>query len=320
MDEMLLGNSAYLKEDYVKRKFMDTWEELCQVLRIPSTIEVEHEDTEESCSTSYPEINRRVQRLLKTDEFPDYVDICDLVERCNTKHKLGISITEKLQISEKLFKAVGKVIKSRRSRDYRAHFGSHLTDLVKMDDDPAIGNSSLLEQLQKSADEGQRLMQTLVDSFVVKQEVEQEKKGEASPQGDSCNEEEEGEEGEEEEGEEEEGEEECRVESEKGSSDEEEGMAAKRIKLDAENGVSSSPGQGSPGPGDLGESAKSPATSGLQDKSPAMSRVQNGEGSESSSIDVGTEQATSTTAATEILITDSEGDDDNEVVVITDSD
>lgn len=347
MDEMLLGSSAYLKEDYVKRKFMDTWEELCKLLRIPSTIEVAHEDKEESCSTSYPEINRRVQRLLRTDEFPDYVDICDLVERCNTKYELGISLTEKMQISEKLFKAVGKVIKSRRSRDYRAHFGSHLTDIVKMEDDPAIGDSSLLEQLQKSTDEGQKLMQSLVDNFVVKQ-AEQEKKGGASPQGDSCHEEEGGGGGEEEEGgeeegegEEEEGEEACRVDSEedvleKGSSEDEGTAAAKRIKFDVDtaNGSHSSSTQGPPASGvqeggatsevleggaTLAVQEGNPSTSGVQDQRPPTSGVQDQpptlSDSSNNCIDVGTEHNISR-RTTEIIIPDS----DSDVVIISDSD
>lgn len=320
MEDMLSGSSAYLKEDYVKRKFMDTWEELCSLLRIPSTIEVAHDEMEaDTYSTPYPEINRRVQRLLKSDEFPDYVDMCDLVDRCNTKHNLGISLTEKMQLSEKLFKAVGKVIKCRRSRDYRAHFGSHLTDLVKMEDDPAIEDRVLLDQLQKSLDQGQKLMQTLVDDFVVKQEVEVERKGEASPQGDSCNEEEEeGEEGGE--GEEEEGEEEgeeggvvCEVESEEEKvSSEDEKPLVKKMKLDPDtpNGVSPS------------SSTQSPPTSGaLEDGGSSHGSPTSGalEDSGSSSIDVGTaedEQIPSITTS-KIIIPDSDSDD---VVVISDSD
>lgn len=248
LDEMLSGSSAYLKEDYIKRKFMDTWEELCALLKISSSIEVAHEDKEETYSTPYPEINRRVQRLLKTDEFPDYIDVCELVDRCNTKHKLGIGLAEKTQISEKLFKTVGKIIKCRRSRDYRAHFGSHLTDAMKMEDDPATSDSLLLEQLQKSLEQGKREMQSLVDDFVVKQDVELERKGGASPQGDSCNDEEEEEE--------EEGEEVvCRVDSEEEvsekelSPDDKSPLVAKRIKLDPDsaNGVSSYGNQGSVG-------------------------------------------------------------------------
>lgn len=198
---MKSSNTAYLKEDYLKRKFMATWEELCSILKIPSTIEVTHEDDGLYSGTSYPEVNRRVQRLLRSDEFPDHMDICELIERSNTKHSLGISAGEKTEMARKVFKDVGKIIKSRRIKDYKHHFGSHLTDAVKELDDPAIADEMLLERLKESLREGQGKMESLVEEFVVKQEVELEK-GSGSPQGDSCNSNEEDEEEEEEEDEE----------------------------------------------------------------------------------------------------------------------
>ena len=179
MDDMLSGKSAYLMEDYLKRKFLATWEELCHLLKIPSTIEISHEDGQDVkySGTSYPEINRRVLRLLRTDEFPDHMDICELVDRCNTKHNLGISISEKKELARKVFKEVGRIIKSRRIKDYRAHFGSHLTDSALTSVDPASESTELLEKLQRSLDQGKEKMQRLVEDFVVKQDVEAESGG-----------------------------------------------------------------------------------------------------------------------------------------------
>lgn len=187
-------NSAYLKEDFLKRKFLNTWEELCQLQRIPSTIEVIHED-KAYAGTGYPEINRRVQRVLRADEFPDHMDMYELVERCNNKHGLGIGAAEKLELSRKVFKEVGRIIKCRRIRDYNAHFGSHLTDAVKAEADPAVQDSFLLETLTRNLQEGKEKLERLCEEFVVKQEQESEKGGEASPQGDTSSSEEDEEEG-----------------------------------------------------------------------------------------------------------------------------
>ena len=213
---MKSANTAYLKEDYLKRKFLVTWEDLCSLLKISSTIEVSHEDNMDSgyAGTVYPEVNRRVQRLLRSDEFPDYIDICELINRSNTKHSLGISAAEKTEMARKVFKEVGKIIKSRRIKDYQHHFGSHLTDAVKDGEDPAMSDDSLLERLRASLEDGHGKMERLVEEFVVKEEVESEKGGgtSGSGQGDSCNSLEE--EGEEEEEEEEGEEEEVVVESE----------------------------------------------------------------------------------------------------------
>lgn len=177
MEDMLSANSAYLKEDYLKRKFMAVWDELCEMQGIPSTIEIEHDDglDENYSSSPYPEVNRRVRRLLKRNEFPDHMDVCDLINRCNEKYNLGISVAEKTELSRRVFKEVGEIIKRRRVKDYRAHFGSHLTDAVKDADDPAGSDEALLEQLKKSLHEGHQRMESLVEEFVVKQEQEGEK-------------------------------------------------------------------------------------------------------------------------------------------------
>ena len=168
---------------------MATWEELCRLINIPSTIEVTHEDgMDDSYSgTSYPEVNRRVRRLLKSDEFPDHMDICELIDRSNVKHSLGIGAQEKAEMSRKVFKEVGEIIKSRRIKDYRHHFGSHLTDSIKVLSDPADDDDALLQQLKTNLEEGRGKMEHLVEEFVVKEETEVDKGGSGSTPGDSCN-------------------------------------------------------------------------------------------------------------------------------------
>ena len=199
---MTSSSSAYLKEDYVKRKFLNTWEEICELQKIPPTIEVVHEDGAYS-GTHYPEVNRRVQRILKTDEFPDHMDIYEVIERCNVKHSLGIGESEKSELSRKVFKEVGKIIKSRRIKDYQAHFGSHLTDTVKLEADPAIQDSQLMERLSTNLQEGKKKMEALCEDFIVKQEQEGEGKsgggdGATPPQDGSSSDEDEDEEDDEE--------------------------------------------------------------------------------------------------------------------------
>ena len=137
LDEMKSGYSAYIKEDVLKRKFVKTWQELCRLQHVSDSIEIE--DREGSCyeGTPYPEVNRRVQRLLRLDEFPDYLDVVQLVERCNSKHSLGIGAEKKGQLARKIFKDVGKIMKRSRHRDFVHHFGSHLTDSFFPASDPA---------------------------------------------------------------------------------------------------------------------------------------------------------------------------------------
>lgn len=137
LEEMESGYSAYIKEDLLKRKFVKTWQELCQLQRVSDGIVIEDKETSAYDGTPYPEVNRRVQRLLRQDEFPDYIDIVQLLDRCNTKHGLGIATEEKSQLARKVFKDVGKMMKRSRQRDFIHHFGSHLTDNFSIATDPA---------------------------------------------------------------------------------------------------------------------------------------------------------------------------------------
>ena len=185
MDEMMTVNSAYLKEDYLKRKFVYTWEELCHHQKITSTIEIMNHEDKAFSGTPYPEINRRVQRVLRADEFPDHMDIVELVERCNTKYGLGIGATQKLELSRNVFKEVGRIIKCRRTKDFSCYFGSHLTDAFKAESDPAVQDSHLLERLTKNMQAGKAKLETLCEEFVVKQEQENEREEGVTPPEDS---------------------------------------------------------------------------------------------------------------------------------------
>jgi hypothetical protein len=188
-----------MKEDLLKRKFIVTWQEICKIKGISPDIEIAYEELSNGYSkTPYPEINRRVTRLLRHNEFPDHYDIVELIERCNTKHNLGISVEEKAQLSREVFKDVGKVLKAHRAKDFKAHFGSHLTDeALKTKEDPASKDAELLEMLRKSLRDGQEKLEELCEGFVLKQEVEGEQ--ERPTEGDACESDESAEEEEEEE-------------------------------------------------------------------------------------------------------------------------
>lgn len=169
------GASAYMREDLYKRKFVSVWQELCHIIEVPDSIQVEHKNDKPYDRTSYPEINRRVQRLLKLDEFPDHYDIVELVERCNSKYNLGIVAEERGLLSRQIFKAVGTLLKDRRQRDFVGHFGNHLTDIVKLDDDPSHVDEQLLKQLMDNNAIGNENMERVCELSVSHQDVQEAK-------------------------------------------------------------------------------------------------------------------------------------------------
>ncbi len=162
-----------MKEDLYKRKFVATWQELCELVQVPDSIEVkELSHTTSYSKTPFPEINRRVERLIKLDQFPDHFDIMELIERCNQKHNLGISIEEKSSLSRQIFKEVGSILKERRQLDFVSHFGSHLTDEIRLEQDPALANEALLVQLKESLRTARERMEQVCEEYVSKQEQE----------------------------------------------------------------------------------------------------------------------------------------------------
>ena len=169
LDEMDSDTSTYLKEDLIKRKFVKVWHELCDIVGISPEIQ-ENGHCHSYESTPYPEINRRVERLLKLDEFPDYWDVCQLVNRVNEKHSLGIKEREAESLSRKIFTEVGEQIKQKRRQTYSQLFGSHLTDIIE--EDPALKDPILLEQLKSSEESGRKRLEELYDEFASRQQKE----------------------------------------------------------------------------------------------------------------------------------------------------
>lgn len=172
MDDMDSDTSPYLMEDVLKRKFMRTWYQLCNLLHIDPDIKIQQERDGGYSGTRYPQINRRIERLLSLDEFPDHFDICQVVERVNDKYSLGIGKEERVAISRKVFKEVGAIIQQRRQNEFKGSFGCHLTDDLTDEGDPARSDEALQKQLEKSVVEGEERLAQICEQFAVRQETE----------------------------------------------------------------------------------------------------------------------------------------------------
>ena len=171
LDEMKTRSSAYLKEDWLKRRFLHAWEELCALVGVSPEVQMnDHVYVRPYQGTQYPEVNRRVERLLQLGEFPDHYDVCQLVNRCNEKHSLGIKQEETIQLSKRLFKEIGNILKKQRVKDLMLHLGCHLTDDAP--EDPALSDPLLLQRLNENRHLSQRKLDDVCTQFVDKQEDE----------------------------------------------------------------------------------------------------------------------------------------------------
>ena len=171
LEDMNSDKSTYLKEDLIKRKFMETWLELCELKKLSPTIKLEDKGTGPFDGTPYPDINRKVERLLKSEEdFPDYWDIAQLIDRANDKHSLGIKEKDRQTLSRKVFKEVGERLKKSRETEWRQLLTDYSKDPTK--EDPALTEPLLKETFKKSLEEGQRKLTDLFEEYVSRQEKE----------------------------------------------------------------------------------------------------------------------------------------------------
>lgn len=179
LEEMDSDTSPYLHEDVLKRKFLKTWVELCELLSISPEVQIGDSNFEFK-GTKYSAINKKVERLIRHDDFPDYWDICQLVQHTNDKHKLDISEKEQQIISRKLFQEVGESIKKKRVKMWNALFGCHLTDTVTTDSDPALLDSNLSDTLATSLTTGREKLNQVYEQFAFIQEEEGDKTASSS--------------------------------------------------------------------------------------------------------------------------------------------
>ena len=172
LEEMNSSTSAYLMEDAIKRKFMRTWYRLCELLHMDPEIKISSTSATDYNGTCHPQINRRVNRLISINEFPDHFDVCQLIDRVNEKYSLGLSKEDRIILSRKIFKEVGEILQQRRKSEFRQSFGCHLTDSLLENEDPAISDTALHEQLARNAKEGEERLAQLCEEFAVRQETE----------------------------------------------------------------------------------------------------------------------------------------------------
>ena len=170
LDEMDEEDSPYVRTDYIMQKFVRDWETLCSLTGTSPHILVDTSDTPKPYDgTPYRVINKKVQRMVDSDEFPDFQDVVDLIAHCKTKYVLPISEEETTRLAKIVFADVGKMIKKLRRCDFLHHFGCHLTDAVRMEEDPSLNDHSLQSTLQKSSEDAQTKLLSLLDDFASRQ-------------------------------------------------------------------------------------------------------------------------------------------------------
>ena len=170
LDEMDDEDSPYIRTDYLMQRFVRDWETLCSLTGTSPQILVDtFEAPKPYEGTPHCAINKKVRRIVDSDQFPDFQDVVDMIAHYKNKYSLPISEEEASKLARTVFTDIGKLIKKRRRYDFLHHFGSHLTDVVRMDEDPSLNNPHLQDKLQKSSEEAKAKLLAIIDDFAIKQ-------------------------------------------------------------------------------------------------------------------------------------------------------
>ncbi|KAL7301661.1 hypothetical protein TKK_0005664 [Trichogramma kaykai] len=187
-------NSAYIKEDRFKKKLI----ELAKVLaKYEKNTELE-KNLNQKIRLSKEKIksemsgislvddeiikfyNRRISKINKFKhidnvnanpdffETPDFLDVKNVVDKCNITYNLKLSSTQIDNMACKSFKAVSHYLQKCRTKESRVFFDSIAQEFGD-DEDPAKGNQELECTLKKNKEEGDKKLSEIFKLYEDKQ-------------------------------------------------------------------------------------------------------------------------------------------------------
>ncbi|KAL5103701.1 Death domain-associated protein 6 [Taenia crassiceps] len=158
--------SAYLRLDALKREYLAVWRQFCRLRGISHHAGSLTRLPLRYCGSRFPVINQAVERYVNTSHnFPDYADICKVVEETSTRENLNLSASAVETLAREIFTDVGTILKHRRERQFRHDFGCHLTDeQAEAGDDPALRDPELRRRLL----ENRRIATSNFESLITK--------------------------------------------------------------------------------------------------------------------------------------------------------
>ncbi|MEJ1271015.1 Fas death domain-associated protein [Cricetulus griseus] len=170
-------DSTYLQEARLKRKLIHLFGRLCELKDCSSLTGRVIEQRIPYRGTRYPEVNRRIERLINKpgpDAFPDYGDVLRAVERAATRHNLGLPRQQLQLMAQDAFRDVGVRLQERRHLDLIYNFGCHLTDDYKPGFDPALSDPTLARRLRENRSLAMSRLDEVISKYAMMQDKSEE--------------------------------------------------------------------------------------------------------------------------------------------------
>ncbi|XP_072497856.1 death domain-associated protein 6 isoform X1 [Notamacropus eugenii] len=170
-------DSAYLQEGRLKRKLLGLFGRLCELKACSSLTGRVTEQRIPYRGTRYPEVNRRVERLINRpgpDTFPDYGDVLRAVEKAATRHGLCLPRRQLQLLAQDAFRDVGTKLQERRHLDLVYNFGCHLTDDYRPGIDPALSDPVLARRLRENRNLALSRLDEVISKYAMMQDESEE--------------------------------------------------------------------------------------------------------------------------------------------------
>ncbi|XP_023576720.1 death domain-associated protein 6 [Octodon degus] len=171
-------DSTYLQEARLKRKLIRLFGRLCELKECSSLTGRVIEQRIPYQGTRYPEVNRRIERLINKpgpDTFPDYGDVLRAIEKAAERHSLGLSRQQLQLMAQDAFRDVGIRLQERRHLDLIYNFGCHLTDDYRPGIDPALSDPALARRLQENRSLAMSRLDEVISKYAVMQDKSEER-------------------------------------------------------------------------------------------------------------------------------------------------
>ncbi|XP_006882149.1 PREDICTED: death domain-associated protein 6 [Elephantulus edwardii] len=170
-------DSTYLQEARLKRKLIRLFGRLCELKDCSSLTGRVIEQRIPYRGTRYPEVNRRIERLINKpgpDTFPDYGDVLRAVEKAAARHSLGLPRQQLQLMAQDAFRDVGIRLQERRHLDLIYNFGCHLTDDYRPGVDPALSDPTLARRLRENRSLAMSRLDEVISKYAMMQDKSEE--------------------------------------------------------------------------------------------------------------------------------------------------
>ncbi|XP_036990282.2 death domain-associated protein 6 [Artibeus jamaicensis] len=170
-------DSTYLQEARLKRKLIRLFGRLCELKDCSSLTGRVIEQRIPYRGTRYPEVNRRIERLINKpgpDTFPDYGDVLRAVEKAAVRHSLGLPRQQLQLMAQDAFRDVGIRLQERRHLDLIYNFGCHLTDDYRPGIDPALSDPTLARRLRENRSLAMSRLDEVISKYAMMQDKSEE--------------------------------------------------------------------------------------------------------------------------------------------------